>query len=316
MTDGYRLWLCLAKDSGRLSRGAESWREVVGETYRWDDSVQRSREPKPGDVIALWNDDVGLLGFSWIESIKTGHATRTKPRCSKCGRADINDRETMSPRWKCKRQDCKAEFEQPYYITEDVVTFAAEYAAGWTPVPERSVPPSSCRVLSTKPKSQHSIREIEPSRFEATLALLGKPTTQIFESRKKAIHGGFTIATVRVRRGQGSLRKALLARYGPECAITGPCPTRALDAAHLYRYSRLGEHHDDGALLLRADVHRLFDDGQLTVDPLTSCVKLLGEAKASPAYSHLEGSVLRVDVSAATRQWLTTHWAQHHDFAQ
>jgi hypothetical protein len=46
---------------------------------------------------------------------------------------------------------------------------------------------------------------------------------------------------------------------------------------------------------------------------LTRCVKLLGEAADSAAYTHLEGSTLRVDVNDAMRQWLSAHWAQSHD---
>jgi len=309
----YRAWLCISKDSHRLSRGGEPWREVAGETYRWDESVQRANDPRPGDVLALWDDQVGLRGISWIETIKTGSTTRKKPRCPECGQADVNERKTKSPRWRCKRQNCKAEFEQPHYVTDRVVTYTAEYSAGWTPIPSGSVPPARCRSICVRPKSQHSIREIDNSRFEEMLSRLGRPVTHNYDTRKRTVHGGFGSATVRVRRGQGALRELLLTRYGSACAITGPCPARALDAAHLYRYSRLGEHHEDGALLLRADVHRLFDDGQLTIDPLTRCVKLLGEAKDSPAYSHLEGSALRVDVSDAMRQWLSAHWAQSHD---
>lgn len=72
---------------------------------------------------------------------------------------------------------------------------------------------------------------------------------------------------MRVRVGQAEFRLRLLARYGNVCAFSGPSPTAALEAAHLYSYAAEGRHHDDGGFLLRRDLHRLFDLGLLAVEP-------------------------------------------------
>ena len=71
----------------------------------------------------------------------------------------------------------------------------------------------------------------------------------------------------RVRIGQAAFRKQLLDQFGEVCALTGPCPAEVLEAGHLYSYSKLGRHHKHGGLLLRRDVHALFDRGRLAVDP-------------------------------------------------
>ena len=309
----YRAWLCLSKDSYRLTRGVEPWRETAGETYQWDDSVQRAHDPKPGDAIALWDDVAGMRGVSWIERIIEGRSTRRIPRCPKCGQTDVNERKTMAPRWKCKRQNCKAEFDQPDIAIKRVKTFTAEYSAGWTPVLEGEVPPRNCREICVSPKSQHSIREIDLQRFDEMLQRLGVPVTRNFDARKRSIHGGFGSATVRTRKGQNAFRKTLLARYGSVCAVTGSCPEQALDAAHLYRYSKLGEHHEDGGLLLRSDIHRLFDAGMLTVNPNTMTIEALGEASRSDYYSALSGVPLKIEVSDSMKVWLTAHWFESKD---
>lgn len=93
--------------------------------------------------------------------------------------------------------------------------------------------------------------------------------------------GGHRQARVRVRVGQGGFRQRLLATQGPVCAFTGPGPAAALEAAHLYSYAAVGQHHDDGGLLLRRDVHRLFDQGDIAVDPRTQLSGL--RAPARPA---------------------------------
>ena len=191
-------------------------------------------------------------------------------------------------------------------------TFVAHYAAGWVEVPRGLVSPAECRELCIRPKSQHSMRELDNQKFTALLAWLGTSVSRPYEVRGQTLAGGFGTATVRTRRGQSGFRKKLLERYGPVCAVTGQCPDKVLDAAHLYRYSLNGEHHEDGGLLLRADIHRLFDAEQLTVDPLTLRVKLLGELSESEAYSSLQGRPLATEISDATRGWLAEHWKQAH----
>lgn len=70
--------------------------------------------------------------------------------------------------------------------------------------------------------------------------------------------------TVRPRLGQGTFRYALEQAYG-RCAVTGEHSLPALDAAHILPYGDGGEHTVNNGLLLRADVHRLFDTGYVTV---------------------------------------------------
>jgi len=70
--------------------------------------------------------------------------------------------------------------------------------------------------------------------------------------------------TVRPRLGQGTFRYALEQAYG-QCAVTGEHSLPALDAAHIVPYGDGGDHALENGLLLRADVHRLFDGGYVTV---------------------------------------------------
>ena len=75
-----------------------------------------------------------------------------------------------------------------------------------------------------------------------------------------------TPQVVRPRLGQSTFRYAIEQAYG-RCAVTGEHSLPALDAAHITPYSDGGNHALDNGLLLRADVHRLFDAGYVTVTP-------------------------------------------------
>lgn len=73
--------------------------------------------------------------------------------------------------------------------------------------------------------------------------------------------------TVRPRLGQGTFRYALEQAYG-RCAVTGEHSLPALDAAHIIPFGTDDAGHAlENGLLLRADVHRLFDRGYVTVTP-------------------------------------------------
>jgi putative restriction endonuclease len=69
------------------------------------------------------------------------------------------------------------------------------------------------------------------------------------------------------RLGQRSFQAVVLAAYTRRCAITGSKIRPALQAAHVRPLPAGGEHRLDNGLLLRSDVHTLFDRGYLGVDP-------------------------------------------------
>jgi len=76
------------------------------------------------------------------------------------------------------------------------------------------------------------------------------------------------------RQGQPAFRKALMDVYNGRCAISGCDVPDVLEAAHIYPYR--GEHTNDptNGLLLRADLHTLFDLYLIAVDPATMTIAI------------------------------------------
>lgn len=70
---------------------------------------------------------------------------------------------------------------------------------------------------------------------------------------------------VRPRLGQGAFRLAVTDAYQRRCAVSGEKTLPILDAAHIRSYGEGGEHDPANGLLLRTDIHRLFDLGYVTV---------------------------------------------------
>jgi len=69
------------------------------------------------------------------------------------------------------------------------------------------------------------------------------------------------------RLGQRAFQAVVLGAYDRRCAITGDKIRPVLQAAHIRPLPAGGEHRLDNGLLLRSDVHTLYDRGYLAVDP-------------------------------------------------
>jgi len=69
----------------------------------------------------------------------------------------------------------------------------------------------------------------------------------------------------RARLGQGAFRVLVTEAYERRCAITGERTLPVLEAAHIKPYAESGPHLISNGLLLRSDLHILFDEGYVTV---------------------------------------------------
>lgn len=66
---------------------------------------------------------------------------------------------------------------------------------------------------------------------------------------------------------QGSFKIIVTDAYSRRCVVTGEKALPVLEAAHIRPYAEGGDHRVDNGLLLRSDLHTLFDRGYLTVTP-------------------------------------------------
>lgn len=69
------------------------------------------------------------------------------------------------------------------------------------------------------------------------------------------------------RLGQGGFRILVTELYNRRCAISGEKTLPVLQAAHIRPYSNDGPNEVKNGILLRSDIHKLFDDGYITITP-------------------------------------------------
>jgi putative restriction endonuclease len=76
----------------------------------------------------------------------------------------------------------------------------------------------------------------------------------------------YTESITKHRIGQGAFRVAVTDAYHRRCAVSGEKTLPVLQAAHIVPYSEGGENTVNNGILLRSDLHTLYDDGYITID--------------------------------------------------
>ena len=95
------------------------------------------------------------------------------------------------------------------------------------------------------------------------------------------------------RQGQGRFRKQLLRAYDRKCCITGTSEEAVLDAAHITPYNGISTTDVANGLLLRTDLHALFDLNMLGIEPGTNRVHI-HKSVTDPYYRSLATIQIRI----------------------
>jgi predicted restriction endonuclease len=122
---------------------------------------------------------------------------------------------------------------------------------------------------------------------DASLKLPEFDQTDIEDGRSQILRA------VAMRQGQRKFREKLLEAYDARCAVTGTSIPAALQAAHIIPYRGPNTNSVQNGLLLRADIHNLFDLGLLRVEPTSLRIKLAMEL-LSTGFGKLNGRKLRL----------------------
>ena len=136
--------------------------------------------------------------------------------------------------------------EQPFFLPEEK----------WIPAPQdwpKNIVSGKSYDLSVEPGAsilrQLSAQQIQPNLIRENSPRYGEPVL------------------VEPRLGQGSFRVLVTDAYNRRCAISSERTLPVLEAAHIKPYNEEGEHKITNGVLLRQDIHTLFDRGYLTITP-------------------------------------------------
>jgi hypothetical protein len=125
------------------------------------------------------------------------------------------------------------------------------------------------------------VREVEPE----------ESGTGDVEYDEDATYDEVQNRAIKTRRGQPRFRRNLLDAYRKSCAITGSRVVELLEAAHIVPHSLMTDYSTRNGLLLRTDIHTLFDLNLLSVDE--RCVVHVSRTLSNTDYWQYHGKRLK-----------------------
>jgi putative restriction endonuclease len=230
----------------------------LGEVNFWAPSAGNFRALQPGEMFlfklhAPRNVIVGGGIFAYANALPcslaweafreangAGSAQEMRSRIARYRRADPTDRSDFEV-------GCRI-LTQPFFFDE----------RDWIPVPANWSP----NIVSFKTYNTGNAEGM--ALWEAVHDRLNRP--QIAGMTEEPSRFGEP-HLIRPRLGQGAFRVIVTDIYRRRCAITLERTLPALEAAHIRPYADGGAHEASNGLLLRRDIHSLFDAGYVTVTP-------------------------------------------------
>lgn len=318
-------WVLLTLGDDRQYAGNVGYDEDPAREYRYDSFVPNHLQLHVGDTVLL-RDRATVLGSGVIESIDDTPATKTRLACPVCDTTGIKERRTRAPRYRCSRGH---KFDRPNSMEVACIAYVASFGRSY--VPARDVmAPSAIRSAELRSSDQLSIRPIDVDRISGDArAILGWISREA--GRAASARGGArqrmpatldpfapsgvdarsrVLRAIRARQGQAGFRAALRSRYGDRCMVTGCAAMEVVEAAHISPYRRPEDNHPENGLLLRADLHTLFDLDLMAVNPGTLAVSI-DQTIRTFGYENIHGATLDIGSSEGpSRVALQERWAR------
>lgn len=169
--------------------------------------------------------------------------------------------------------------------------------------------PTELSAISSEPLRRNNSVPLSEEQFCRIEDLaIGSHTFQFIPGSTVALE--LVLRAVRRRLGQSEFRMRLMEAYQSKCAVTGYDALDALEAAHIEPYSNVESNHPSNGLLLRADIHALFDEDLLAIHPETLVVTLALSLRTTN-YQDLQGKPIaspRNESDSPNRAALDDRW--------
>ncbi|SMD08349.1 HNH endonuclease [Pedobacter nyackensis] len=326
-----RLWILkTVSDSEKSYQTIESYKDEVEKSYNYDSNVPNHKQIKEGDYAIIANKQK-ILGFAVIQTINTDTSTKVISKCWECKSSTIEPRKNLTPKYRCNKGHT---FEEPQTITVPITRYFAQYPEtfiAYSDESERdvlslrqyyskynqnlSMQSLNMDVLKLFPSVYQSL--IEQNTFQVMLpANVANNETQdynetpfypINKDERESIK-----RQIKARRGQQKFRNDLRQRYGDKCMITGCEILDILEAAHIKPYRGINDNHPSNGLLLRADIHTLYDLNLIGINPQSLEITISKKLKNSE-YSIYQGKTLITITKIPDKASLENRWMEFNN---
>lgn len=295
-------------DSERSYQSIDGYKDDIEKYYNYDSAVANYKNVKVGD-IALIVDKTEIIGIGKINNISETQGKKTRTKCPICGSTNYTIRKTIKPKFRCNKSH---EFETLISETVDITKYTATYGKSYIKsdkvVPISELKPYFDKNYNRNMSIQHLDRLFFSKHYNSIInklvwnpifdldpydAITDEPSTIVDayipnENDERRL----VLRQIKERRGQKSFRDSIIKRYGEKCMVTGCSLLDILEAAHIKPYRGEKDNDPSNGLLLRSDIHTLFDLNLLGINPTTLTIHFT-EIVKNHGYSSFHGLKLQ-----------------------
>ncbi|WP_406237307.1 HNH endonuclease [Nocardia sp. NBC_01009] len=301
-------WAFKSVGEERSWQSNDGYADVLGSVYVYDSGVGNHLMVTVGDMIVVYGREV-VHGVSLIDHIDSLPGRKLRRMCPNCGRTSIDRRVTKRPMYLCGK--CRSEFDVPEERQEPVILYTASYGTHWQLIDGALTTDDLETAVKTRDR-QSAIRRCDLGELSKLLDRIHARVPKHTCEWAATPAGGHRVRTVAVRINQDKFRRVLLRHYGLRCAITGDNPAETLEAAHLRKFADHKSHDPRQGLLLRADIHKMFDSGRMAVSPDTMRLVVAPALASYLHYDQLRDTEVKAELDCdAVREhytWATASW--------
>lgn len=307
-------------EDDKSSQTIDNYKDILSEHYNYDNFVANSQQIAEND-LAILIDKEKILGFARIGRIQSKKGIKTIRRCPECPSTTIDKRKTKKPVYRCNKGH---EFNKPKEEPKDTTKYSAIFSS-FTAINGLNDDLSQLNPYYLKGYNQNMSMQLLSidvlSQFNEVFSDLNltsslnsrlDPNEGYSEDEETKFNSDDLdereqiIRAIKLRRGQQKFRKKLLKLYNNTCVITGCKIIDILEAAHIKPYRGKKDNHPSNGLLLRADIHTLFDLDLLGIDPAT--LKLHFNARVANEYKNYRLVNFKLIAEVADQNALKERW--------
>lgn len=282
-------------------------KDEIETKYVYDNSVANYKQIKSGDIVVII-DKINVLGLARISKIVNFDGTKQRRRCPVCRSTNYESRKTKTPEYRCNKGH---EFDIPDSEIIEVKNFEAHYNNNFI-APEHILTIDKIRPYYNNGYNRNmSMQNIDvdflKKYYQKEIKKLNEefiyPTAEESENNLNDLEDDYIpsnsderpqiIQTIFARRGQEKFRDSLRNLYGDKCMITGCEILHIIEAAHINPYRGEKDNHVTNGLLLRSDIHTLFDLNLIGIDPKTLEINL-SESLINSEYGEFMNRILLI----------------------
>jgi putative restriction endonuclease len=304
MTFNNKVWVLKSKGEQSAFGGNSGYADNPESKYVYDTTVKNHNRLNEGDLVIVAGKKY-IFGFARITSIDSiRNVEKIRYRCPICHTQEHYSRKDRTPKYRCR---AKHEFEAPEEENIKVEEFTANYGSTFM----AASPKTSVKLLEPYYLNRnlyYSIQQADPTFFDKEIPSVltafhnnnGRSGLLPFDitviPAYKPTHSDDRERTNRhlpTRKGQAKFKSDLINIYGSICMITGCSTSIVIEASHVYPYRGNNDNNPYNGLLLRADLHKLFDADLIGIDPQTFTIELHPSIENNQ-YRKLKGKKLRI----------------------